>query len=239
LPLACRQFPRVSLTDPRGVSVTLSHYCPTAAGLLERDPEAPIAITTSAAGFPADGEYDGLDARDALPPLLRRDLLMDWEAWWLFERLAIELIGSEDHPQHALARLRGIVRDVTAWTPGDGALSIRVQAAFAAAASRAPAAPAGDVDESALLNAVLRAVPADTSRGYFPALPRPDGRVARRFLAAHAFANWTIHLGGDLRTWLRSLEAAEALLDAGAGVRHADLLLRHLVDPRRLAHALA
>ena len=35
LPLACRQFPRVSVTDPRGVSVTLSHYCPTAAALLD------------------------------------------------------------------------------------------------------------------------------------------------------------------------------------------------------------
>jgi Fe-S-cluster containining protein len=37
LPLACRQFPRVSVHDPRGVSVTLSHYCPTAAGLLTAD----------------------------------------------------------------------------------------------------------------------------------------------------------------------------------------------------------
>ncbi len=35
LPVACRQFPRVSVTDPRGVSVTLSHYCPTAAALLD------------------------------------------------------------------------------------------------------------------------------------------------------------------------------------------------------------
>ena len=30
LPLACRQFPRVTVHDPRGVSVALSAYCPTA-----------------------------------------------------------------------------------------------------------------------------------------------------------------------------------------------------------------
>src|SRR5205085_2886134 len=62
LPLACRQFPRVVVRDPRGVSVTLSHYCPTAAAMLNTD--APIAIADNAPGFPAGAEYDGLDARD-------------------------------------------------------------------------------------------------------------------------------------------------------------------------------
>ncbi len=66
LPLACRQFPRVTVLDPRGVSVTLSHYCPTAASLL--DTREPVAVTTTARAFPADGEYVGLDVRDDLPP---------------------------------------------------------------------------------------------------------------------------------------------------------------------------
>src|SRR5262245_57049394 len=34
LPAACRQFPRVVLTDARGTLISLSHFCPTAAGLL-------------------------------------------------------------------------------------------------------------------------------------------------------------------------------------------------------------
>lgn len=80
LPLACRQFPRVTVLDPRGASVTLSHYCPTAAGLLKDD--GPVAIEINGATFPPGGEYVGLDAQDALPPLLCRDVLMDWESWW-------------------------------------------------------------------------------------------------------------------------------------------------------------
>ncbi|HKW00788.1 MAG TPA: hypothetical protein VJN96_13265, partial [Vicinamibacterales bacterium] len=68
LPLSCRQFPRVSLRDPRGVSVTVSHYCPTAASLLG-SPE-PVTIVRNAPAFPASAEYSGLDATDALPPLL-------------------------------------------------------------------------------------------------------------------------------------------------------------------------
>ena len=34
LPFACRVFPRLCLVEPRGVSVSLSHYCPTAAQAL-------------------------------------------------------------------------------------------------------------------------------------------------------------------------------------------------------------
>ena len=55
------------------------------------------------------------------------------------------------------------------------------------------------------------------------------------FIAAHAFASWTAHLGEGLRTWLRSVEAAFALVELGLGVRTADLLLRHLCDPHALA----
>jgi hypothetical protein len=54
------------------------------------------------------------------------------------------------------------------------------------------------------------------------------------FLAAHAFANWTAHLGQGLRSWLRSVEAAYVLVNE-LGVRQTDLLLRHLADPNELA----
>ena len=42
LPSACRNFPRIALRDPRGVFVTLSHYCPTAARLLLLDRDLAI-----------------------------------------------------------------------------------------------------------------------------------------------------------------------------------------------------
>src|SRR5688572_20699690 len=61
LPLACRQFPRQSLRDPRGVSVTLSHYCPTANDLL-LTATGPATIVENAPAFPAGAEYVGLTA---------------------------------------------------------------------------------------------------------------------------------------------------------------------------------
>jgi hypothetical protein len=95
LPLACRQFPRVCVTDPRGVSVTLSHYCPTAAGLLANESShASESILTNPARFPPQAEYVGLDAVHALPPLLRPGILMDWDSWWEIERLSVEVLLS-------------------------------------------------------------------------------------------------------------------------------------------------
>lgn len=238
LPLACRQFPRITVRDPRGVSLTLSHYCPTAAAMLERD--APVAILVDPPGFPAGGEYDGLDASTAMPPLLRPDMLMDWDAWWTFERLAVELLVSRPAPD-ALGRLRMVIERLRCWTPAEGPLTGRVGAAFEAARR------AGDVEPFApdraelgrRLQEVADAAPPALARGHAGILDAADvvtePGVASRFLAAHAFGNWAIQLGQGLRTWLRSVEAAHAALDAGLGVRHADLWLRHLADTKRLA----
>lgn len=233
LPLACRQFPRVSLLDPRGVSVTLSHYCPTAAALLAQT-DAAVIVTDSPA-FPAGAEYVGLDVRDALPPALRPDMLMDWDAWWLFEAEAVSLLAAADDSSRALAALGRVVEDVRGWRPADGPLTDRIRRAFAAVVT---AASASAFAPEARLRDVLDAVPGDLrpppSRFRLDA-PRPPAPVIRNFLAAHAFANWTAHLGEGLRTWLRSIEAAFALVELGCGVRQADLLLRHLADPHRLA----
>lgn len=236
LPLACRQFPRVSLIDPRGVSVTLSHYCPTAAALLETP--GPAEILVNGAGFPAHGEYVGLDVRTALPPALRRDMLMDWDAWWECERLAVAGLSSADagQPRAALAGIRTAVADIQRWSPGDGPLIDRVREAFDRAVSRpqpdAPAAP------SALTEAVFAAIPDDIRPARLDHPGTITDAVLGRYLAAHAFANWTAHLGAALHVWARSIDAAAALIDAGAGVRQTDLLLRHLADPAALARQL-
>ncbi len=239
LPLACRQFPRVSVHDPRGTSVTLSHYCPTAAALLDADLPVGITITTNAAAFPDSGEYVGLDARQSLPPLLRPGLLMDWDAWWECERLAVELLGAAgDHATRtAPARLRAAVADVAAWSPPDGPLINRVRDAFAHAAAadvntaRLPSTP--------LVDAVFDSIPADVRPERLAEAAMTSAHATRRFLAAHAFANWTAHLGEGLEVWLRSIEAAAALIEEGAGVRQADLLLRHLADTETLVRMLA
>jgi Fe-S-cluster containining protein len=237
LPVACRQFPRVSVLDPRGVSVALSHYCPTAAGLLDAEVaagDAGIALKVDSPAFPPDAEYSGLDARDALPPLIRPDLLMDWDAWWECERLAVNLLTSDVSPQEALARLRAAVRDVESWSAADGALLERVRSAFETGRRLPANVPATD-----LAAAVHAAIPADLVPPAAIAEPRPTERAVCRFLAAHAFANWPIHVGVGLRVWLRSIEAAGALIDTGLGVRAADLRLRHLADTQALCDALA
>jgi hypothetical protein len=216
LPLACRQFPRVTVRDPRGVSVALSAYCPTVARALSSTD--PVTIVESPPAFPDDGEYEGLDARTPLPPLLRPDRLMDWESWWTFEASSVDVLAhSGGSAGEAVARLRVAVEHTRAWAPPDGPLLARVGAAFAHAGATTWASP-------------WMAERADGA---------PADGVARRFLASHAFANWTIHLGKGLRTWLRSIEAAHALLASGVSVREADLRLRHLADPTQLASAYA
>ena len=245
LPLACRQFPRVSVTDPRGVSVTLSHFCPTAAGLLDGN-ASHVRIDELAPAFPAAGEYVGLDATTSLPPLVRPDMLMDWASWWEWERLAIETIDRErDAPAVALARLALAVEAVRPWRPDEGALRERVRAAFRAAADAevAPRQMAKD-EVRARLKEVIAAMPRELRPTESPTRARPAAlrpvetptRVSH-LLAAHAFASWTAHLGRGLRTWLRSVEAPFALVTAGLDVRTTDLWLRHLAEPRELTAA--
>jgi Fe-S-cluster containining protein len=68
-PAGCVHFPYVCLIDQRGVHVTLSHYCPTAAALLFEHND-PIAIVDGPSPVSGDS-IEGLDARDSLPPLAR------------------------------------------------------------------------------------------------------------------------------------------------------------------------
>jgi hypothetical protein len=232
LPLACRQFPRVAVIDPRGVSVTLSHFCPTAAAML--DAEDPIAIVAGAAAFPDDGEYEGLDATAGLPPLLRPDMLMGWADWWLWEELSVATLARDDlTPAQALGALRQAVERVDDWSPRRGALASAIRDAFADLVPGESSPPSVE----RYLEDVMTAIPEEMRPATHPSAPPPSVPAMRRYLAAHAFANWTMHLGDGLRAWLWSLEAAHAVASA-FGVRHADLLLRHLADPRVLADRL-
>jgi len=239
LPLACRQFPRVVIRDPRGVSITLSHYCPTAASLLARAGNG-FAIVSDAAAFPATGEYVGLDGRGGLPPLLRPGMLMDWDSWWYWEQLTVDsLSAATDPPAVALARLSHAVDLIRRWHPSDGALSDAMRMSVARSQDIAPRQTMTPELMTGLRAEIERAIPADLAAGV-SAAPRSrgaDDQTVLRFIAAHAFANWTAHLGGGLRSWLRSIEAAYALVATGDSVGDADLKLRHLTDPHALALA--
>lgn len=234
--MACRQFPRQSVRDPRGVSVTLSHYCPTANDLLT-EYSGHVAIVNNAPAFPADAEYVGFTADQLLPPLLHPELAMDWESWWLFEELSVELLSEAPEP---LSRLRLAVEYARTWTVDRGQLPTHLRDAFARA--RSAAAPAGFLTDSRIderISEVLAAVPDDWREAAQDALSTNEGPglsgassdgVFRRYLAAHAFANWAAYEGEGLRTWFRAVETAAALLNRTADPGRADLVLRHLAD---------
>ena len=96
LPSACRHFPRKVLHDARGTLISLSHFCPTAAATLLTparssivDARPPLRLTSP---------MEGLDAWDALPPLLRPGLLCDMEGYDTWERAGVAVFAQPDSP---------------------------------------------------------------------------------------------------------------------------------------------
>jgi Fe-S-cluster containining protein len=230
LPSACRHFPRVFLHDDRGVAMTLSHFCPTAAALLMD--AGPLAIVDTELPPELDSNLEAFDAVGALPPLLRPDLLMDLEAFDAWERSAIATLGRDDRTcDQALDTVTAATEQIRRWKPGNVALAAIVEEAFAS-----PSAT-GARDRCAE-----------------PTLGPFDGAV-RRYLAAKLFANRIAYECRGLRTlveWLRMCLATlrdEAARAAGGGasggavfieaVRAADLALVHRTDTAALARGLA
>lgn len=202
LPHACQQFPRVATLSPLGTSVTLSAFCPTAASLLVDD--APFTIETG-----DDGRgYEGLDARDVMPPLLRPGLLMDWESVARWEELAVATLSDHRHDvERALAIIENASLSVCdTWVPAEGALSEALDRAFA-----------GPGVSSA------------------PEIPGPAPLA--RFLASHAFACWPMYDGRGIRgaiDWILKARTAldeerRSCDDLKEAFRRADLRLRHAV----------
>jgi hypothetical protein len=76
------------MIDPRGVHVTLSHYCPTAAALLF-DHHGPIEVVEGPSPVPLLETPEGLDARESLPPVDTRadkPRLLSWDEFSRWER---------------------------------------------------------------------------------------------------------------------------------------------------------
>lgn len=236
LPLACRQFPRHVVTDPRGVSVTLSHYCPTARAMLDRA-TGPTAITHRARGFPSHGEYVGLDATATLPPLLHPECLLDWPSWWHIEDRAVRLV--DEQPATALPRLAFAVEHLRQWRPGVARLIDVVNRAFDLAAVATvedwmPTATGLAACQAEVLAQVPSEWRAEATRALATRAAALDDAVVGRFLAAHVFANWAAHTGRGLRTWYRSIDMAGCLLHLTHDPGMVDLVLRHLADSSAL-----
>lgn len=233
LPAACRHFPRLFLRDARGLSVTLSHFCPTAAWMLLED--GPLDVVDAGPPLQLDGDVEAYEANGALPPLLHPSLLMDDEGYDAWERAALAVLGDRNlTAAAALDIIAAATETVRTWSPGRTPLASAVQDAFAAV--RRPA---------------LRPTAARDVFG------RPDiDDASRRYLAARLFANRYAYEGRGLRTviaWLRRClrrleqevtrrEADDGSLGAAefiAAVRATDLALVHRTDLRALAQELS
>ena len=236
LPIACQQFPRMCLIDPRGVHLTLSHYCPTAVATLFD--QEPLAIVVDPPAFPAAFPYEGLDAHDAFPPLLRPGVLMDWPTLDAFETHAIRIFENETASvEMAWARLNGIAERLRLWRDLDGPLldtfhvaaasemkcepgsqhdAINFEIVFQREAEVRGAVPAGSViPDVASAAGIHRATPgdiADAYRRHVDPMWRTFTRPLCRYLAARLFANWCWYQGQGVRTLMRALDASLAVL---------------------------
>ncbi len=212
LPSACRHFPRVFLRDGRGTMVTLSHYCPTAAALLLED-DRPATVVDAAAPLALSEPIEGLDARDALPPLVRPGLLADLEGFAAWEEAALAEFAAAPSADVALDRIAAATEQIRQWTPQRGRLVTAVSSAFAAETS----SRSGDDRLSEGFGAVrevtgphpLLDVDADFASDW-TTLQSQSGDVLQRpianYMAACTFGNWTAYRGQGLRTvvaWLR------------------------------------
>jgi Fe-S-cluster containining protein len=264
LPAACRQFPRIALHDRRGTFVTLSHFCPTAAGLLIEP--ASFDIVEAPAGIGLEGSLEGLDATDVLPPLLRPNLLTDPAGYDAWERRAIATLADDTLSyERATAAIARATERLEAWTPDRGNLRDAVDVAFSGLDL---------LDEdpdpnraSDLFSAVVRSVPAGLERPVVPAcepaawanalgLLATHDRSVRAWLAARLFGNWVAYSAPGLRVVVAALRAYLAVLEIEAlrvhdrhgltprqrfveAIRQADLLIVHLSDARTLTPLLA
>ena len=266
LPSTCRHFPRLAVRDARGTSISLTHYCPTAAGSLFRD-DVRIEIVEDPPAFPA-ADYEGLVVTSAdWPPLLRPDCLADARSYAVWERHMVATCADESlSPESVIATLERDARIVRRVSP---ATSEAVVNAIEQLPSAGVNAPVPETLDASLVHyhEVLKAVP-DEWR------PEPDTRgltecyrryVAdewagfdaplRRYLAAKAFASWTAYQGRGFLTIVRGLEVALALVRVEAArccrdancplnahllreaFRQADFALNHLAAGDELADA--
>jgi hypothetical protein len=248
LPVSCRHYPRVVLRDPLHTRISLSHYCPTAASMLFA-PGRP-SVVDAAGRLTIDEPVEGLDARDALPPLLRPGMLTDLAGYNAWEAECVATLGSGMTTASALDVVTHATEVVRRWTPADGALADTVAAAFEAAPTRPAATLAWDVRTGGAILRSLTNDPAQAVDGEPPELPPELDRAVANYLAARVFANWIAYQGRGLRTVVAWLHACHELVrtrarefggtaraDLVAAIRHADLILLHTIDSQAFARA--
>jgi Fe-S-cluster containining protein len=266
LPTACRHFPRVILRDARGVFISLSHFCPTAAAMLfDSDP---LEVVEAGPPLQLQEPMEGMNALGALPPLVRPGVLSDFEGYAAWERACLAVFARLDlGSQDALDHVADATERVRAWRPGTCSLSEQVHVAFREARHERGADPLAHDRALQTLRSLSSGNARDDLqdidafdehwRRLFQPAPEQFDRAMRNFLAARVFGNWIAYQGRGLRSiveWLRTCAAAVrhhalrkalALESAPSGrelleaFRVSDLLLLHVIDTQAFARLAA
>jgi hypothetical protein len=252
------------LHDARGTLISLSHYCPTAAALL-LDPRPP-RIVPAPPSLALDGAAEGLDAREALPPLLRPGMLTDRDGYAAWEVRALETLGRDGmDASRAVATIDAATRRIQEWRPGGAPLRDTVNREFDVAS-----APEHDEDleaDAIRFRRAVASVPSGIARPaafsglaerwpeVAPWWPEVD-RALRAYLSARLFGNWIAYHGQGLHAIVEYLRISHSVVKveairhhAGASsspwqtvieaFRNADMLLVHLCDPMELSRRVS
>lgn len=220
-PAGCRHFPYLCLIDQRGVHVTLSHYCPTAASMLFEH-TGPVEII----GGPApngNDDVEGLDARDSLPPVAADGKrLMSFEDLSAWERDQIARARIDDlhgDDRTLFEQARAAVPAPWAWPAPPEHLDEIWWSQIA---------PAWPRFEHVLTNYAAAKLFASWS------LYLGDGVEAAARTARIAAAVLRIECARQCAFFQRPLD--RELL--AAAIRQSDLLLVHYADPKMLSEAM-
>ena len=266
LPSACRHFPRKVLHDSRGTLISLSHFCPTAAQLLLTS--GALSIVEAHPPLRLQSNMEGLDAADALPPLLRPGLLCDMEGYDAWERAGVAIFANPARRYtDCLDGLAAATERVRQWIPGAASLRDHVVDSY-----NAPNADASTVWCQDRAIARIARLTTGAAGDDLRTIPRFDDQWNRWFgvnnvdwfdqgmkhyLAARLFGNWVAYQGQGLRSiveWLRTCAAmvrhfllrrfieSDRPLDRTAfidAIRSTDLLLLHVLDSTSFARDVA
>lgn len=231
LPHSCRQFPRLLLADAEGWHLSLSTWCGTAASIVVND-DRPLQTFLSFATIPTDPRVhvEGLDAREAWPPLLRPGILAGVDGYEAWEdavlRQYLMRVGEGMSLSNALLAMLDFTEAIRAWSPADSDADlptlIRARSRHTEAMASAAEASA-DSDASFLLFNLIQGVPAAWRPPRWPdgltdpthddrPLTRPQAELALcRYLATRLVATWVAYQGGGLRSVAASLIVCHAL----------------------------
>lgn len=253
LPSACRQFPRVCVLEPEDVSVSLSHYCPTAAGLLFEE-AGEFRVVTNPGAFPKAWPFEGLDVTRAYPPFLRPGVLLGFDGLRAFEDAAVLVLSAAD-VWSALAAIESGVEASRSWTVRKGPLPDLIRSSFGLDPRPSGAEPVDP--RPALLASVAEGTRPEPGLPPFLSRPMVISQVAnlalRKYLASRLIAAWIPFQADDLRAtaaYLRLCLDTALLFARAAGpdeptaahwkeaIRSADLWILHHCDPERLARNL-